>query len=114
MAFTATNLAERALERLGVKAAGQSSPAHDQNFAEETATSVFKQIEDDGFAPDFLVSDIPAKMQEGLIMCVAAALMPYYGYSEQESLALRKTGESNLARQAASDDKSYIPAVDYF
>jgi len=101
--WTKTQLADKTLEYLGVKAAGQSASAEDNALAQEVAQSVYEQLRKTGLAP-FAISAVPEWAQMQLKKIIAADLCGNFGISGQrrvEYMQDKMAGIRELAVQCA-------------
>lgn len=96
-----SEVADRALEAIGIKAAGQSAAAEDANRAQESVDSVYQMLRKEGLAP-FAVATVPEWAQPALIHLVAFDLAATFGLSGdrlQSVSSLAQKGHSDLATQ---------------
>lgn len=80
--WTKADLAQDALERLGIVGAGESPAAEDTNLVESVVDSVYPQLRKDGLVP-FAVSAIPDWAQRPLSKIIAGESAAYFGISGQ-------------------------------
>lgn len=101
--LTRINIADRALEVLGVKAAGVSAVAEDGNAALEKTDAVYARLRAEGLAP-FALSAVPEYAQTQVIHLVASDLAPMFGVSGErlQSLGINEMkARRELATQVA-------------
>lgn len=102
--LTRIQIADRALEALGVKAAGVSAIAEDANFAREKVDAVHARLRKEGLAP-YATSAIPEWAQTAFIDLVASDMAATFGVSGIRLQALginQADARRELARQVAA------------
>ena len=99
-------LAEQAtetLKRLGIVAQGQNPSAEDQNKAEESVTSAYRQLRRRNLAP-FAISAIPDHMWDPFERFVAASLGQHFGRPFDH--ASRHVAGEDIRKQVFTSTKS--------
>lgn len=102
--MTKAEIAARALEALGVKAASQSTNALDGARAEEAVDAVHARLRKEGLAP-FATSAVPEWAQSQLINIVAMDLVPAFGVGGlrlQLVASAAQQGRADLVSQCAA------------
>ena len=114
--WTQAQVVNAALERLGVKAKGQSAAAEDYSAMNNAYLSLYPQLRRKGHAP-WAIGEVEEEAQQPLIDVLAGALAGEYGFTGQrraELAAAARQGKRDLAEQAAGD-KHPVPIVaEYF
>jgi hypothetical protein len=114
--LTRVAISERALEALGVLAAGQAPNAEDGNRALEATDSRYGQLKTAGLAP-YLLSAVPEEFQTPLIHLIAFDLAPTFGVSAERMqllmLAAKEAREAVVEQSSAGKPPLRIRA-DYF
>ena len=110
--LTKAQLANRVLERLGVKPASQAALAVDALLVQEKVDAAHAELEKEGLAP-FATSAIPEWAQEGLEEYVAASVSEYFGRPTNKPLAQR-AARSRLATQIAGFNHNVPTQPDSF
>ena len=85
--LTRVQIADRALEALNVKAAGNSAVAEDGNLATEKTDAVYARLRREGLAP-FSLSAVPEWAQTQLVNLVASDMAPSFGVSAETLMGL--------------------------
>lgn len=114
--LTRAEVADRALEAIGVKAAGQDSSAEDANRAMESFDTVHARLRKEGLAP-FATSAVPDWAQSSLIHLTALDLSAAFGITGarmQTVQALASTGYRELAKQVAGFRQPIPITAEYF
>lgn len=99
--LTKAQLADRALQVLGILPAGDSSSTEDSNRAQESVDSIYYMLRKEGLAP-FQVSAWPEWAQSAAAHLVALELAPTFGVTGQrlDAIAtLASKGRQDLATQ---------------
>ena len=102
--LTRQEISDRALEALGVKAAGVNAIAEDGNRSKEKVDAVYNRLRREGLAP-FALATVPDWAQTQLINLVAVDLAPDFGVSGQRLQLLGINQEASrieLGRQVAN------------
>jgi hypothetical protein len=114
--LTRSQLVDRVLEHLGVKAADQAAKPKDAEIVGEAADAAHDRLKKFGLAP-FLLTAIPPWAQVHLRDYVAGDVAQMFGLGA-ERLAEFKGGaiaaERELARQVSLDKQSTRIQADYF
>jgi hypothetical protein len=114
--LTRAQVVDRALEAIGVKAAGQSSLTVDSDRAGESFDTVYYMLRKEGLAP-FAISAVPEWAQSALIHMTAADIAPSYGIGG-ERLALvanmASKGRTDLATQVAATIAPIRTTTEFF
>jgi hypothetical protein len=100
--YEKAEIADKALEILGVKAAGQDSIAEDANRAQESVDSVYQLLRREDLAP-FPVSSVPDWAYSAMAHLVALDLAPMFGVGGerlQATALVAATGRAELIKQA--------------
>lgn len=108
--LTQSEMANRALEVLGVKHAGQDPSNEDSNRAQEAVLSAWYRLRKEGVAP-FAVSAVPEWAQTALAHIVALDLAAVFGVSGERYQLLAAgalQGRRDMATQAAGK-RHYVP-----
>lgn len=114
--LTRDEVANRALEALGVKAAGQDSSAEDLNRAGESVDGIYNMLRKEQLAP-FAVSAVPEWAQSALIHLSALDLVATFGTTASRLETIRtlaSKGRSDLATQVASTRAPIPIRAEYF
>ena len=114
--LSSTEIADRALEALGVKAATQDATAEDAARALESVTTVYSQLHKEGVAP-FAISAVPDWAQSALIHLAALDLVPTFNSPDSRVTkiqAMAMKGRIDLATQTASVRAPLPITSDYF
>lgn len=108
MTKTAAEVADRALEVIGVKPVGQSAAAEDATVARETYTALLSELsERDGMAFEWAEDETPEWAFMPLAELVAARIGPIYGVQRDGLAPLRV-----LRRHVFQDDRVPGQSVD--
>lgn len=113
--LTRAEMADRALEAIGAKAAGQSASAEDANRAMEAYDVVYYSLRKDQMAP-FSLSAVPEWAQGPIINLVGRELAATFGIAGTRLaliLELADQGYLSLARQM-SGPRMAVVRTDYF
>lgn len=114
--YEKADIADKALEILGVKAAGQDSIAEDSNRAQESVDSVYQLLRREDLAP-FSVSSVPDWAYSALAHMVAIDLAPLFGVGGervQMVAAVASSGRQELIKQANLVREDSRVEADYF
>lgn len=113
--LTKAQLADRVLEKLRVKAAGQSARAEDKSLAEQAIDSAHAELRKRGLVP-FATSAIPEWAQRPLIAWVAAEISEEFGKQMGEAdKEMRKSVAERRLEKHVSGYRHPIPIVaEYF
>jgi hypothetical protein len=115
-ALTKTELADRALEALGILGAGQSSSGEDNGLAQSAVDTVHGMLRKELGLP-FATSAIPEWAQSALTHLTALELCAIFGITGARMQAvtmLADKGRSDLATQMAAMRQPVPTRVDYF
>jgi len=104
--WTQSNWADKSLEYLGVKGAGQSASSEDGNIASEAALSVYKQLRKVGLCP-FAITAIPEWAQLPLKKYLAAELCGEFGVSGQRKAELMQD-QARAMRELQTQVAGYV------
>lgn len=102
--LTRAEIADRALELIGVKVAGQAASAEDFSLAGEKADNVWAKLRKLRLAP-FAISAVPEWAQTEMIALVGFECAPSFGIGGerlQMLLAQARSARTELSRQAAA------------
>lgn len=113
--LTRAEVAERALQALGVLAAGQDAVAEDTNRAGEAVDYVHALLRKEGLAP-WATSAVPEWAQSAFIHLVAVELVPTFGVSGerlQSLMALADKGRKDLCIQMFGE-RHQLPVKAYY
>jgi hypothetical protein len=114
--LTRAEIADRALEALGAKAAGQDSSAEDANRAGEAFDTVYEMLRKEGLAP-FASTATPSWAQSAVIHLVAQELIPTFGTSGERKAdiaGLAQKGKVDLHTQVAASKPPLRITAEYF
>jgi hypothetical protein len=114
--YSKADTAHKALEILGVKAAGQNAIAEDSNRAQESVDSVYQLLRREDLAP-FPVSAVPDWSYSALAHLVALDLAPLFGVGGERVQAiamLAQSGRQELIKQANFVRTESRVEADYF
>lgn len=114
--LTRANIVARALEALGVKAAGQAASAEDSAKAGEAVDETHSQLIQNGLAP-FAISAVPDWAQSALIHIAAEKLIPSFGVvgeARANVLLAAQRGRSELIDQLAEPHSQTPTQAEYF
>ncbi len=113
--MTIAEIADRTLEHLGIKAAGQNASAEDVLRVKEIVTSVLSKLRYENMAP-FDVTAIPEYAQLAIRDISAAECANLYGLSGERLQIImqgREMARLDLSRQTAAK-KSALPVRPYW
>jgi hypothetical protein len=111
--WTQTELTNRTLEVLGIKALGQAATSEDFDRTYESITALYNELRRDGLAP-FDLSTIPEWAQVPFRDIAAADSASFYGMSSGEYEAKSAMAKSRLYRQTAGDAHDIPIPARYF
>lgn len=114
--LTRQQITDRALETLGIKAAGQSALAEDGNRGLEAFDAVYYRLRKEGLSP-FATSAVPEWAQTQLINLIAWELAPGFGVSAGRSQLLAEAAQRatrDLERQVAGFRHPIPIKTDYY
>lgn len=114
--WTAAQVSDAVLERLGVKALGNSASGEDSAKATAAYTSFYYQLRRKSHAP-WAIGAVAEEAQQPLAAAVAARLAGEYGITGQRRLELDadgRRGEMDLAEMAAGDKQNAPIVGSYF
>lgn len=114
--LTRANIIDRALEALGVKAAGETAATNDTTRVGEAFDTIYDQIHKESLAP-FATSAVPEWAQSALIHMTALESAASFGVSGdllQSILMLARKGRQDLATQVAAVKQPVPVRVDYY
>lgn len=111
--WTQTELTNRTLEVLGIKALGQAAASEDFDRAFESITGIYNELKRDGCAP-FSIATIPEWAQVPLRDISACDVAFFYGMQSQEYEAKKAMARSRLYRQVAGDVHDMPVPARYF
>lgn len=112
MAWTKAKLAEKVLENIGVKAAGQPVSSDYANYVKDSWTSVYDQLSDVSLVP-FPANEIPDWALFPLIKYLSVEVGPRFGRPQPEGLKNIAMQELARSRFGGRADKLPVPAKDY-
>lgn len=111
--WTQSDLANRTLELLGIKAAGQSVASEDFSLANDTINGIYQELRRVDHAP-FSLTAIPDWAQTPLRDMVAADLAPLYGLPLQQYAAKAQEGERRIRRQTSGQKQNITTKANFF
>ena len=105
--WTAAELRNAALRKLGILGQAQTANADNAKLADDAWTSLHPQLRKDGLAP-FTSAAVPEWAQQPCSKIVAGEIAEEFGKSIPEAESLKNRGMRELAKQV-SMDKEPVP-----